>query len=161
MFFTSSPVSLFVSWHHLLLPSFVWLLAKEDTGASMGNSNSSVEEEKMLNHHLDLCTDLLRDLKSRLSEAESEGDAKFKKRLKRDKEKYMMTAGKLCDCTEEYEKMEAAYDGLRRHKAAMEAEAARLEEEIRSLEKGKRDDGDEAADEDKPDEDPSSGCIIS
>ncbi|CAD5195078.1 unnamed protein product [Musa acuminata subsp. malaccensis] len=54
----------------------------------------------------------------------------------------MMTAGKLCDCTEEYEKMEAAYDGLRRHKAAMEAEAARLEEEIRSLEKGKRDDGD-------------------
>lgn len=36
----------------------------------------------------------------------------------------MTTAGKLCDCTEEYEKMEAAYDGLRRHKAAMEAEVA-------------------------------------
>lgn len=85
MFFTSSPVSLFVSWHHLVLPPFVWLLAKEDTGASMGNSNSSVEEEKMLNHQLDFCTDLLRELKRRLSEAESDGDAKFKKRLKRDK----------------------------------------------------------------------------
>ncbi|CAL9203975.1 unnamed protein product [Musa hybrid cultivar] len=142
MFFTSSPVSLFVSWYHLLLPSFVWQLAKEATGGSMGNSNSSVEEEKMLNHHLDFCTDLLSELKRRFSEAESEGDAKFKKRLKKDKEKYMMTAGKLCDCTEEYEKMEAAYDGLRTHKAAMEAEAARLEEEIRSLEKGKRDDDD-------------------
>ncbi|KAJ8511977.1 hypothetical protein OPV22_002411 [Ensete ventricosum] len=127
----------------------------------MGNGYSSVEEEKMLNHQLDACTDLLRELERKLSEAERDGDAKFKKRLKRDKEKYMMTAGKLSDCTEEYEKMQVASDDLLRLKAAMEAEAARLEKEMRSLEKGVRDDDDKAADEDKPDEDPSSGCIIS
>ncbi|CAL9109142.1 unnamed protein product, partial [Musa textilis] len=114
-----------------LLPEAVHL--EESTRRSMGNDQSTPRNEAALRLQLSNYDDRIRRLRNRLSAVENE-EQWLNKRVESERVKSVKAAEELKDCMAACQKMESKHDRLLRVKASYDAEAARLDNDIKFLE---------------------------